>query len=135
MLALLVGVLLAGCTLLQAPTATPLPTPTPTPTPVYEARAWVALPRPGWGEQQTVYGKLTADGVGVAGAEVYAVLHYQVGERRAPEKGTVPTGDDGIAAIAFGIDDAGAGYTASVDVYLRYEGRTHTALASFVPQC
>jgi hypothetical protein len=129
LLAVVVATLLANCALIEPPT------PTPTPTPVYEVRAWVALPRPGWGQEQTLYTKLTAGGEGVEGAQMHAILHYQVGDRRVPAEGSVPTDADGIAEVTFGIDDAGAGYTVFVDVIVEHEAGPHTAIASFVPQC
>ncbi len=123
------------------PTATPGPTSTPTATPTppsaigYRVDAWVDLDRPGWGSMQSVFGKLTRDGAGIEGAQMYTVVHYNWTTFRLPDSGYAVTDSRGTAAVTFDVSDAGSGYTAYVEVYLMHGGKTFTATTSFAPQC
>jgi hypothetical protein len=111
-----------------------LPTSTPQPAANYQASAWVSVSNPGKGSKQTVFGKLTRDGAGVAGAQMYCVAHYKTTDTRWPESGVQVTGGDGVASVTFSIGGATSGYTVSVDVYLIYGGQTYHAVTSFTPQ-
>lgn len=124
------------------PTVTPIPTDTPIPVPTatpqlvasYQASAWVSVPNPSRRSNQTVFGQLTRDGVGVAGAQMYCVVHYKTTDHRWPESGFEITGGDGVASVTFNIGGASSGYTVEVDVYLIHEGQTYRAVTSFTPQ-
>jgi len=84
---------------------------------------------------QSVFGKLTRDGVGIEGAQMHTVVHYSRMAFRLPESGYEVTDSRGIAAVTFDVSDAGSGYTAYVDVYLTHGGQTFTITTSFAPQC
>ncbi len=81
-----------------------------------------------------MFGQLTRDGVGIAGAQMYCVVHYKTTDHRWPESGFETTGEDGTASVTFNIGGASSGYTVDVDVYLIYEGQTYRAVTSFTPQ-
>jgi hypothetical protein len=116
------------------PTSTPLP-PTSTPAPGYEVRAWVALERPGFDSAQTVFGKLTKEEEGVAGAQMYCIVRYGNAEHRWPDEGFETTEDNGIAAISFDILSTGLEGTVPVDVYIIHDGETFYSVTSFTPRC
>jgi hypothetical protein len=116
------------------PTSTDTVVPSPTPDNVQVA-AWVSIDRPGWGSVQTVFARMTKGSQGVAGAQMYSIVHDQDADRRWPGEGFEPTGADGIASVSFVVPDARAGYIVNVDVYLTYEGRAYRTDASFAPQC
>lgn len=110
-------------------------TPTSRPGQEYQARAWVSDEEPLWDSTQTVFGKLTKGGEGVAGAQMYSIVHYRSADRRWPEEGFGTTGSDGIASVSFGIMDADTDSAVSVDVYFAYEGKTFHEVTSFTSRC
>ena len=123
------------------PTSTPRATDTPAPTATlehmagYEVRAWVALERPTFGSAQTVFGKLTKEKEGVAGAQVYCIVRYGNAEHRWPDEGFETTKDRGIAAISFDILHTGLEVAVPVDVYMIHDGETFHSVTSFAPRC
>ncbi len=100
----------------------------------YEVSAWVFIPDPDKQSNQTVFGKLTKDGAGVVGAQMYCVAHYKTTTSRWPEVGQQVTSEDGVASVTFNIGAAAANVTVDVDVYLTYEGKTYQATTSFTPR-
>ncbi len=138
----MLAVLLVAC--MPAPTPTPL-SPTNTlistataatlPVEAVQARAWAAHSRPGWGSTQTVFGVLTKEGEGIAGAQMYSIVHDQDADHRWPREGFVTTNSDGIASVSFVVVDTSADYVIHADVYLLHEGMTYRTGTSFAPQC
>jgi hypothetical protein len=122
------------------PTATPTPRPlvptvTPQATSEYAAKAWLSVFESGGARVQRIAGKLTKGGAGVAGAQVYSVVHDESGDRRWPAEGFVLTGSDGVALIAFSTSHAAAEERVRVEVFFLHEGKTQRAVTSFTARC
>ncbi|MFN8633135.1 MAG: J domain-containing protein [Chloroflexota bacterium] len=138
---------------LAQPTATPrqvivpavaVPSPTPAPPTAAPAQtgaasvkgvARVSNPTPNRRSDLTVTLKLTRNDQPVKGVPVFLVAHYRTVEERFPAgDGTVPTDDNGEAAITFNIGDATAGFPVNVDVTATVDGEPVQVQTTFLPK-
>jgi hypothetical protein len=102
--------------------------------PDFQVEAWLSRPKIASGDEQRVYGRLSQDGVGVAGAQMYSFLRYPDIKLRSPSSGFETTGADGIASSTFVVRGGTAGRTVYVDVYLTYEGEVYRGAALFLTE-
>jgi hypothetical protein len=128
------------------PTTSPLftsplsPIPAPSPTPVaqgdgYKMQAWTLFSRTQVDSIQEVSAKLTKEGEGVAGAQMYAVVHYGGKDYRHPVQGSEATNEKGIATVRFSAADAAPETTVEVDVYVTYDETSYHSAVSFMANC
>jgi hypothetical protein len=100
----------------------------------FEVEAWLSRSSIASGDEQTVYGRLTRDGVGVAGARMYSFLRYPDIKLRSPPSGFETTGADGMASNTFSVRGGTAGRTVYVDVYLTYEQEVYRRTTLFMTE-
>ena len=84
---------------------------------------------------QEVFAKLTKGGEGVAGAEMYAVVHLGGKSYRYPEQGSEITSEKGIASVRFPVADARPEEAVEVEVYVTYDETTYHSVVSFAANC
>ena len=131
---------------LPAPTSSPLfsspisPLPAPSATPVaraddYAIQAWALFSKTKVDSIQEVSAKLTQGEEGIAGAQMYALVHYGGKDRRYPEQGFQVTDEKGIASVSFAAADARPEEVVLVDVYVTYDETTYHSVVSFSANC
>lgn len=79
---------------------------------------------------ETIVGTFAIDGVGIAGAHMYATIHFQTGDQFC-DAGI--TNSAGAASCTFPIANATLGYTVRVDVSFIYNCSEYTTTTSFTP--
>lgn len=119
------------------PTASSQPSPTwiTAPLDAYEMRAWSLFSRTRVDSIQRAFARLTRDGEGVAGAQMYVLVHYGDYTRRYPEQGTQVTDEKGIATVDFPVAEARPEEVVLVDVCVLYDETTYQSVVSFTANC
>src|SRR5438093_1170661 len=96
--------------------------------------ASVSNTRPAINSNITLTLKLVRSGQPVAGAPVYATVHYRTVNERWPRSGTVKTDQNGIADVVDNVGNATRGYEIKVDVFAEVDREPHAWSTAFTPQ-
>ncbi|MCL5960049.1 MAG: LysM peptidoglycan-binding domain-containing protein [Chloroflexi bacterium] len=116
----------------NAATAAALATFTPVVDYPFKLTTWVARVTPFVSGKETIYAKLTSYDVGVKGAQMYAVVHFESGDERLVA--SKASDGSGTASVEFPVKKGKRGVTVLVDVYVDTRDRTFRSQVTFTPQ-